>query len=81
MRYPTEGDAALKFRPRRSHTRPETTASPTVDLILDLRYQLAAHDLDAGADTIAGHLNHHRHMTASRPTIHRITRRRALHTT
>ena len=67
-RYRTDGDAAFEPRSRRPHTRPDTTPPDRVALILDLRHQLAAHGLDAGADTIAWHLEHH-HISVSRSTI------------
>jgi transposase InsO family protein len=77
-RYRAEGDAAFQPRSRRPHTRPDTTAAATVELILGLRRQLAAKGLDAGADTIAWHLQHHHDITVSRATIYRIVRRAGL---
>jgi IS30 family transposase len=74
-RYRTEGDAAFEPRSRRPHTRPRATPSPTVGLILELRRQLVADGLDAGADTIRWHLQHHHHITISRATIYRTIRR------
>jgi transposase InsO family protein len=73
-RYRTEGEAAFEPRSRRPHTRPQATPSPTVELILKLRLQLAADGLDAGADTIGWHLQHHHRLTVSRATIYRIIR-------
>jgi transposase InsO family protein len=73
-RYRAEGDAAFEPRSRRPHTRPDATPTPTVDLVIALRKQLAAQGLDAGADTIAWHLRHHHHITVSRATIYRIIR-------
>ena len=77
-RYRVEGDSAFEPRSRRPHTRPHATATPTVDLVLELRRRLTAQGLDAGADTIAWHLEHHHHITLSRATIYRIIRRAGL---
>ncbi len=77
-RYRAEGDAAFEPRSRRPHTRPDATDASTVELIIDLRRQLAAAGLDAGADTIGWHLEHHHHVTVSRATIYRIVRRAGL---
>ena len=74
-RYRTDGDAAFEPRSRRPLTRPDATPSSTVELILELRHRLAAQGLDAGADTIAWHLEHHHQITVSRSTIYRIIRR------
>ena len=77
-RYRVEGDAAFESRSRRPHTRPDATPAATVDLILAIRKRLSAQGLDAGADTIAWHLDHHHHITVSRATIYRIVRRHDL---
>jgi transposase len=74
-RYRTEGDTAFEPRSRRPHTRPDATATVTVDLILELRRRLTAAGLDAGADTICWHLEHHHHIHLSRATVYRIVRR------
>lgn len=73
-RYRTEGEAAFEPRSRRPHTRPDATPEPAVELVLALRRQLTADGLDAGADTIAWHLEHHHQITLSRATIYRIIR-------
>jgi transposase InsO family protein len=77
-RYRIEGDAAFEPRSRRPATRPDATPAVTVELVLELRQQLTAAGLDAGADTIAWHLQHHHHITLSRATIYRIVRRAGL---
>jgi transposase InsO family protein len=71
-RYRAEGDVAFEPRSRRPHTRPGATPSATVDLVIELRRQLTATGLDAGADTIGWHLEHHHGVTLSRATIYRI---------
>jgi len=77
-RYYAEGDAAFEPRSRRPHSRPDATPDATVVLILDLRRRLAAQGLDAGADTIGWHLQHHHQLTVSRATIYRTIRRAGL---
>ena len=71
-RYQAEGDAAFEPRSRAPKTNPGATAPNTVDLVLRLRKQLDESGLDAGADTIEWHLQHHHQITLSRATIHRI---------
>jgi transposase InsO family protein len=77
-RYHTEGETAFEPRTRRPHTRPDATPASTVDLVIELRRQLTAAGLDAGADTISWHLEHHHHITVSRATIYRIARNAGL---
>ena len=67
-RYRAEGDAAFEPRSRRPLTRPDATPAATVELILELRRRLTAQGLDAGADTIGWHLEHHHRLTISRAT-------------
>jgi transposase len=74
-RYRTEGDTAFEPRSRRPNTRPDATPAATVALVTELRRQLTADGLDAGADTIMRHLEHHHHITISRATVYRILRR------
>ena len=74
-RYRAEGEAAFQPRSRRPRTRPGATAADVVEVVLQLRRQLAGSGLDAGADTIAWHLEHHHHIRLSRATIYRIVRR------
>jgi transposase InsO family protein len=77
-RYRTEGDAAFEPRSRRPFTRPDATPPETVELVLALRRQLTTAGLDAGADTIVWHLEHHHRTTTSRATVYRILRRHQL---
>jgi transposase InsO family protein len=74
-RYRAEGDTAFEPRSKRPKTSPRATAATTVELILELRKDLADRGLDAGAETIAWHLLHHHALTVSRATIHRILTR------
>ncbi|WP_344026437.1 IS481 family transposase, partial [Kribbella jejuensis] len=74
-RYLAEGEAAFESRSRRPKTSPRATPAATVELVLALRKQLAETGLDAGADTIGWHLQHHHQTTLSRATIHRILTR------
>jgi transposase InsO family protein len=74
-RYAAEGEAAFEPRSRAPRTHPAATGSATVDLVLDLRKKLAESGLDAGADTIGWHLQHHHQVTLSRATINRILTR------
>lgn len=77
-RYHAEGEAAFEPRSRQPRTRPDATPAATIELILELRRRLAAAGLDAGADTIGWHLEHHHQLTVSRATIYRIIRRAGL---
>ncbi|HSL58982.1 MAG TPA: IS481 family transposase [Acidimicrobiales bacterium] len=77
-RYRVEGDTAFEPRSRRPHTRPDATPAAVVDLVVALRARLSGDGLDAGADTIRWHLEHHHHITVSRATIYRILRRHDL---
>jgi transposase len=58
-RYEAEGEAAMVPRSRRPNTTPTATPPARVELVLRLRKQLTDAGLDAGADTIAWHLQHH----------------------
>jgi transposase InsO family protein len=74
-RYAAEGEAAFEPRSRAPNTRPAATAPATVELVLRLRKQLGESGLDAGADTIGWHLQHHHNTVLSRATINRILTR------
>jgi transposase InsO family protein len=74
-RYHAEGDTAFEPRSRQPTTRPDATPADVVELVIALRHQLTINGLDAGADTIAWHLQHHHNITLSRATIYRIIRR------
>jgi len=77
-RYRVEGDAAFEPRSRRALTAPTAIPAPIVELILRLRSELATAGLDAGADTIVWHLEHHHRIRVSRATVYRIMRRAQL---
>ena len=77
-RYRAEGDSAFEPRSRRPKSSPTAIPDSTVELIVELRRQLAAQGLDAGADTIGWHLEHHHQLRVSRATIDRTLRRRGL---
>jgi transposase InsO family protein len=77
-RYRTEGDAAFEPRSRRPKTAPTAIADSTVELIVELRQRLSRQGLDAGADTIGWHLEHHHQLRVSRATIDRTLRRQGL---
>lgn len=77
-RYKSEGEAAFESRSRRPHRVPTTTATETVDLILELREKLTATGLDAGPETIRWHLLHHHSVAVSRATIARYLTRHGL---
>lgn len=74
-RYRQVGDAAFEPRSRRPRTRPDATPADIVELILGLRNQLTRRGMDAGADTIAWHLQQHHRIQVSRATIYRTLRR------
>lgn len=77
-RWRREGDAAFQPRSRRPLSSPNALAVETVELILELRHRLTAKGLDAGAHSIAWHLQHHHHVTASVSTIWRTLKRAGL---
>jgi transposase InsO family protein len=70
-RYRLEGEAAFEPRSRRPNTSPTRLAQSTIDLILELRENLAGKGLDHGPQTIAWHLTHHHGLTVSVNSIHR----------
>ena len=70
-----EGDAAFEPKSRRPVTSPNATPEPVVDRVLALRKQLVESGLDAGAETIAWHLQHHHDVVLSRATVNRILAR------
>jgi transposase InsO family protein len=70
-RYRTEGDRALDPRSRRPKHSPRKLSDDTVELILTQRQELLAQGLDAGAHTIAWHLEHHHALKVSPATIWR----------
>ena len=79
--WPATGPRATpRSRPGRAvpKSSPTAIARSTVALIVELRRQLSAQGLDAGADTIAWHLEHHHGLGVSRATIDRILHREGL---
>ncbi len=71
-RYRAEGDTAFEPRSRRPRTSPRATSPTHAELVLRLRKQLTESGLDAGADTIGWHLEHHHQVRLSRATINRV---------
>ena len=71
-RYREQGESAFEPRSRRPLTSPSATPAARVELVLRLRKELTEQGLDAGADTIGWHLEHHHSATVSRATINRI---------
>jgi len=70
-RYRAEGEAAFEPRSRRPNRSPHQTSSETLGLIVELRGQLSDKGLDAGADTIVWHLQHHHGIRVSPATVWR----------
>jgi transposase InsO family protein len=70
-RYRKEGDQAFEPRSRRPHSQPTAIPAATVELIIQLRHQLAEQGLDAGAHTIAWHLAERHQLAVSEATIWR----------
>ncbi len=70
-RWIAEGDSAFQAHDRRPHTSPTRTPQRVRNRVLELRDQLTAKGLDAGADTIHSHL-HHEGTSIGRTTIWRI---------
>ena len=70
-RYNAEGESAFEPRSRRPKSSPDALKPGIVAQILQLREQLSTAGLDAGPDTIAWHLEHHRGHQVSRSTISR----------
>lgn len=77
-RYQAEGDTAFEPRSRRPATRPDATPPAVVERVIELRRMLSSEGLDAGADTIVWHLEHHHQISLSRATVYRILKRAGL---
>jgi transposase InsO family protein len=77
-RWRLEGDSVLEPRSRKPHSTPNAIPAQTVELILTLREQLTEKGLDAGAQTIAWHLQHHHGTVVSPATIWRTLNRAGL---
>src|SRR5215470_3971620 len=77
-RYRAEGEAAFQPRSRRPLTSPAAISADAVELIVALRKELSGQGLDAGADTIAWHLEHHHQVRVSAATVARYLAARGL---
>jgi transposase InsO family protein len=75
-RYLAEGESAFEPRSRRPKNSPRALSEQTVELIIELRKQLAGQGLDAGPDTIAWHLEHRHGRRVSPSTVARYLTRR-----
>ena len=73
-----ECQEAFEPRSRAPKNSPSATPEATVELVLQLRKTLSEAGLDAGADTIDWHLQHHHQITLSRATTNRILVRAGL---
>src|SRR5690349_14188841 len=73
-RHAQESEAGLTPRSRRPRTSPHTITAPVRDRILALRTELTHKGLDAGAETIASHLEREGIPVPAATTIHRILR-------
>ena len=73
-RHAQAGEAGLTPRSRRPRTSPHTTPAPVRDRILALRIELTQKGLDAGAETIASHLQREGIPVPAATTIHRTLR-------
>lgn len=71
QRHRIEGEAAFKAKQRRPHTSPTATPESTVEFITQLRDSLTQAGHDAGAHTIAWHLDTHHNITIHPTTIWR----------
>jgi transposase len=72
QRYLTEGDAGLQPRSRRPLRSPTRTADELEDAIVAIRKDLDRHGHEAGAATIAAHLDRRRGTSPAVSTIWRI---------
>jgi transposase InsO family protein len=77
-RYREEGEAAFEPRSRRPRSSPLATPPDVVERVVELRRDLVARGLDAGAATIEWHLANYRHLEVSISTINRILVRQGL---
>jgi transposase InsO family protein len=75
-RYEAEGDAGLEPRSRRALRSPHQTSLQLEEEIVELRKRLADQGLDAGAHTIAFHLERRHGSSPAPSTIWRILTRR-----
>jgi transposase InsO family protein len=72
QRYLIEGDAGLQPRPRRPHCSPNRTAKDVEDEVVALRKELERDGHEAGAATIAFHLQRRHGVSPAVSTIWRI---------
>ena len=77
-RHRVEGDTAFEPRSRRPKTSANALETSTIELIIATRNDLVVQGLDAGAHTIAWHLEQHHHVTVSTASIWRHLRRAGL---
>lgn len=70
-RFRVEGEAAFIPKTRRPHTSPTASPTTTVELIAEIRHTLTAAGHDAGAHTIAWHLETHHNIHLHPTTIWR----------
>ncbi len=77
-RYHVEGDAAFEPHSRRPHSSPNRIDDAIVAVIVQLRHDLTTKGADAGAETIAWHLQQHHQLTVSSATIWRTLKRHGL---
>lgn len=77
-RYRTQGEEGLAPRSRAPHSSPQTTTRSVQQRIVALRRELSSSGLDAGAETIAWHLEREGLSIPALSTIHRILRAEGL---
>ncbi len=70
-RYRAEGDAAFEPRSRRPRTTPAAVPDEVVELVVNLRAELAGQGLDAGPHTICRHLAQRHQIEVSPSTVRR----------
>ncbi|MHA7158561.1 IS481 family transposase [Glutamicibacter endophyticus] len=73
-RYAFEGEQAFEPRSKRPKTAPHRISDTVRSKIIDLRQELTAKGLDAGAETIQIHLEKAKIKAPAKSTIHRILR-------
>lgn len=74
-RYKHEGEAAFTAKSKRPHNTPTATLPDTIELISQIRTTLETAGHDAGAHTIAWHLQTHHNITIHPTTIWRYLKR------
>ena len=70
-RYRAEGDAAFEPRSRRPRTTPAAVPDEVVEMVVNLRAELAGQGLDAGPHTICWHLAQRHQIEVSPSTVRR----------